>query len=204
MNVNASLQHTLTAIEHLKPIWNAVIAGYVPPMLLFGSGWPIFRLFDRLASKPTVQVPLSTNAMLPSYTAHLFPFHEKMSDYVRACSQPYCDQVFIELLLVVGRHFDKSQKIWLVEVGSALGDCALWATGELGPQRLRVLAFEPMTEAVNLFRQAVRSNGWEMSLQVTEAAVMAKPGTIELLTVGARIGNPFAQASTTRFFLTPS
>jgi FkbM family methyltransferase len=165
-------------------------------MLLFGSGWPIFRLFDRLASKSTVNVSLSPTAVTRSYVAHLFPFHEKVSDYVRACSQPYCDQVFIELLLVVGRYYDKSQPIWLLEVGANLGDCALWAMGELGPQRLRVLAFEPMAEAVDLLRQAVRSNGWEMSLQVAEAAVMAKPGTVELLTVGARIGNPFAQAST--------
>ena len=40
--------------------------------------------------------------------AHLFPFHEKVSDYVRACGLPYCDQIFIELLMAVERSVNRT------------------------------------------------------------------------------------------------
>ena len=38
--------------------------------------------------------------------------------------------------------------------------------------------------------------GWEQSVRVVPRAVMAAEGTVTMTTFGARIGNPFAQAST--------
>merc|ERR1719247_784159 len=119
-------QQIHAALEYLKPVIQSITDGYIPPMMFFSSGWPIFRLLDRLASAPVSRVPMhNPAAAVPSYEAHLFPFHEKVSDFVRACGVPYCDQIFIELLMAVERSVNRT--VWLIEIGANLGDCSLFA-----------------------------------------------------------------------------
>jgi len=129
------------------------------------------------------------------YYSGVFPFREKVSNYVRACQQPYCEHNFFELM----ESLRDVPNMRFIEVGANLGDCSLFAATMYD---IPVIAFEPLVPSVRAFRKAIRVNNLQDQIVVHQTAVGGSnfghgTGTTDFYQVGQGIGNAFAWASST-------
>ena len=63
-----------------------------------------------------------------SYDVAVFPFHERVSDFVRVYGLPYCQGVVMyEIAKFIDAAATQDNSFDLTEVGTNLGDCSLFA-----------------------------------------------------------------------------
>ena len=165
--------------------------GAATPIFIFLSRWPIFEMLDRLEMATSVRIKMPPASKRGDYYSGVFPFREKVSNYVRACQQPYCAHNFFELM----ESLRDIPNMRLIEVGANLGDCSLFAATMYD---IPVIAFEPLALSVQAFRRAIRENNLEGQVVVHPTAVGKSTGMMmNFYQVGQRIGNAFAWASST-------
>lgn len=122
------------------------------------------------------------------YMMRVFPFREMASDIIRYTKYPFCGArpfmrmvaLYAERALAAGcskaalnEQDARACEFTFVEGGPHLGDCSLWAGSvlRLAGVHLRSMAFEPLPDASNLFKQAVVENELTSSVSVTSAAM---------------------------------
>eukprot|EP00400_MALV-I_sp_L67-5_P000233 gene233-1095_t len=160
------------------------------PILVFLSRWPLFEMLDRIECSTSVRIRMPPASKRGDYYSTVFPFREKVSNFVRACEQPYCEHNFFEFMESL-RDIPNTR---LIEVGSNLGDCALWSATMYD---MPVVAFEPLRESARAFRSSVIANGLESHVTVHETALGGRVGQVNFYQVGKSIGNAFAWSSST-------
>eukprot|EP00400_MALV-I_sp_L67-5_P000232 gene232-1094_t len=180
--------------SHVDSAYELVRAGFDAfdeyPFPIFASRWPLFEMLDRLECKKTVRIPMRPASKRGDYYSVLFPFREKVSNYVRNCKVPYCDHSFFEVMEAL-RNVDNLR---LVEVGGNLGDCSLWAASMYD---IPVVAFEPLEESAAVFRQAASASNLDGHITIHETALGESVGTTNFYRHGAEFGNAYAWAAST-------
>ena len=184
------LIHITNANLLLKP-WFAVYAKL--PILFFLTAWPLWELLDRLECRQKIRILMPPAAVRGDYYSVVFPFREKVSNYVRTCKAPYCDHNFFELMESVRT----VPNLRLLEVGANLGDCALWATSMYD---VDIVAFEPIAASAEVFRRSIGENRLEDKITLHEIAIGNHTGEVTFYQTGAHLGNGFAWAASTDIY----
>ncbi|CAE7595904.1 SmB [Symbiodinium natans] len=130
---------------------------------------PVFELLDRLDSNVLEEIYLPdsvTHSVSPFYV-HLLPTRNVESNHVRTFFELHCDKVFKDL---VTEHRSLVRPLTVVEIGSHLGGCILWALTHL-PEETRGLAVDAYAPAVAALRRTVEQNRLADRLAVLERFV---------------------------------
>lgn len=141
-----------------------------------------------------------------SYRIRVFPHRELVSDFLRSRSVPYCNESILRVIqrLAQRLHKEGAREVRIVEVGSNLGDCVLWAVRRFqaipGLHKVEAVAVEASPQAATLLQQSVRINQLEGVVRVINAAVVApspqrRPASSVLLLAKPRSSNSFTPAS---------
>lgn len=135
------------------------------------SDVPIFAVLDRLDS--LIVAPL----LLPRWTSgeflmHLLPTRNVESSYVRAFVDFHCDLAFKDMLSNRRDLVKHLADFRVVEVGSNLGGCILYALTQLG-DGTRGLAVEPYSPAAAALRRTIAANGIGKRLSVDDRFICA-------------------------------
>eukprot|EP00397_Hematodinium_sp_SG-2012_P016328 GEMP01016656.1.p1 GENE.GEMP01016656.1~~GEMP01016656.1.p1 ORF type:complete len:430 (+),score=97.80 GEMP01016656.1:1072-2361(+) len=126
---------------------------------------------DTLILDVLVALSLPSRVPLPSKTKtefyeYVFPHREMASDAVRFEGRPFCSlRLFVDLL----DFMDPLKHALIVEGGAHIGDCTLIAAHKL--PHARIIAFEPMRDAHELFRRSVVANRWDDRVSVVRKAL---------------------------------
>ncbi|CAE7542747.1 SmB [Symbiodinium sp. CCMP2456] len=138
---------------------------------------PLFELLDRLDSQVLEEIYLPdsvTHSASPFYV-HVLPTRNVESNHVRTFFNLHCDQTFKDL---VSEHRSLLRPLTVVEIGSHLGGCILWALTHL-PEQTRGLAVDAYPPAVAALRRTVQQNHLSDRLEVVESFVCLRDGKDE-------------------------
>ncbi|CAE7468027.1 unnamed protein product, partial [Symbiodinium pilosum] len=118
---------------------------------------PLFELLDRLDSQVLEALHLVDSLTHPDtpFFVHVLPTPNVESNHVRAFFELHCDADFKS---VVEEHQDIQRPLTIVEVGTHLGGCVLWAMTHLPPQT-RALAVDAYGPAVAALKRTAEANG---------------------------------------------
>eukprot|EP00746_Dinoflagellata_sp_MGD_P152974 gnl/MRDRNA2_/MRDRNA2_83992_c0_seq6.p1 gnl/MRDRNA2_/MRDRNA2_83992_c0~~gnl/MRDRNA2_/MRDRNA2_83992_c0_seq6.p1 ORF type:complete len:309 (+),score=44.71 gnl/MRDRNA2_/MRDRNA2_83992_c0_seq6:44-928(+) len=151
------------ARAHLSPLFDS------HPEALFLSAWPVWRQMELISAQSQVRVHTQPNGFYAQnlkayYVAAVFPFQEKVSDYVRACGRPYCENAFLSFMVRLP-NFSPSELL-LVEAGANLGDCSLWSVMALN---VTAVLIEPQSSCVARAEMSKRLNNLGERVSIIEA-----------------------------------
>jgi len=138
---------------------------------------PLFELLDRLDSQVLEEIYLPdsvTHSASPFYV-HVLPTRNVESNHVRTFFNLHCDQTFKDL---VSEYRSLLRPLTVVEIGSHLGGCILWALTHL-PEKTRGLAVDAYPPAVAALRRTVQQNHLSDRLEVVESFVCLRDGKDE-------------------------
>ncbi|CAE7452398.1 SmB, partial [Symbiodinium sp. CCMP2592] len=117
---------------------------------------PLFELLDRLDSQVLEEIYLPdsvTHSASPFYV-HVLPTRNVESNHVRTFFNLHCDKTFKDL---VSEHRSLLRPLTVVEIGSHLGGCILWALTHLS-EKTSGLAVDAYPPAVAALRRTVQQN----------------------------------------------
>ncbi|CAK9096291.1 unnamed protein product, partial [Durusdinium trenchii] len=168
--LNLGQKFLLQSYLHAKA---AAPAGLTDLYGLFTAVWqtgvPIFEILDRLDSQvlESIFLPTSQTHSDAPFLVHVLPTRNVESNHVRAFFDLHCDQTFKDL---VEKHKNLRQPLMVVEIGTHLGGCVLYALTHL-PKETRALAIDAYGPAVAALRRTAASNGLADRLTVVEQFV---------------------------------
>jgi len=135
-------------------------------MVLVRTPVPIFELLDRLDSQVLESIHLKDSLTHPHapFYVHVLPTPNVESNHVRSFYDLHCDAQYKGL---VSEHQEAHRPLTIVEVGTHLGGCVLWAMAHL-PRQTRALAIDAYGPAIAALRRTVEANGFADRMTVVE------------------------------------
>lgn len=98
-----------------------------------------------------------------------------IADRIRAFRRPHCNPLFRAMTDVVAETYP-NRIVSVMDVGSHLGDCCLWATARWGTERMHCLSLERDKDIASAIRRSVELNGFEEVAEVRSRTLGAHRG----------------------------